>query len=541
MLNDAAAQAMADYNENLSQHLLSYLHTDPHNGTDSHLHTAALHYEICELRRALHEKDDEICRLTDIVQASNDRSHESSVDGLVGSYLKQPFADELKYWKDMALASSRGLGRSEGFVDREGKLGVWESRLQNKEKEIEVLERELDDRLRETNAAKHAQRIKEGQVQLKETQLKMAKDSFEAERLEFENRVNEHAQKEVVFSYSATSREENIGRVLRDNIEESNKMVMSLEDEIGALRESYLRTKRTEADLSLANQACVKEIDSLNNKLIDLQMKMDRIITEQNQTKSKSEPRDSELLEFFDKLSNIVSTCKQPTLSKTLLNKVTERSLNIKARMSFLCLLVSSLASLSYLLSQVPSPSQTPLYPPILDQIQENPPKTTEEHSFKTTTLINQTPDQDPIIPKLLSVLKRLQKQADCSKRDLHQLDQIINAMLDGWNEPALTQSVRDTKMLFHVYWKICDAGGDSAVAQKKINASLVCLTRLTSSIGGSHLARAMKNSSKISMEHNTERTLPKHYSLLAQRESIERDEKALFLLQQTSDADLCN
>ena len=97
-------------------------------------------------------------------------------------------------------------------------------------------------------------------------------------------------------------------------------------------------------------------------------------------------------------------------------------------------------------------------------------------------------------MPKLLAAVSDLRKQVDAKTEEINIRDEILDALLEGWGEPCLAQLVIDTKKIFKVCSDIKLAGGDYTLASKKANTSLLCISKVASSIGQSHLYKAMRN-----------------------------------------------
>lgn len=130
---------------------------------------------------------------------------------------------------------------------------------------------------------------------------------------------------------------------------------------------------------------------------------------------------------------------------------------------------------------------------------------------------------------RLLSALATADGRLKATSRRLAATRRILNALLDGWHEDSLRTAVDDSMAMFEGLWKIEDGEGDTAIAEKKIQTGLICLSRLASGIGQRHLSKAIKGTTVTQFEFNADRTRAKE----SREQSLAFDEHLLFLSKQ--------
>lgn len=461
------------------------------------LKIASLQSEVDDLRAELLAKDQEVRRLAELAE----KSSQSSVDDAVRGYIKSPYQEELQYWRDLALRSSqRGFGSARPADEAASlRFSALEEELNIRERELESREETLRQKEKESLELKYSLQAKEGQIRMKEAQIKATKADIDRAREELEAKEREFAEQLSTFTFSATCRGQ-MDSDTKKEIEEYERQIESLERELEQTRDQYLHCKKTETDALAKNQSLENQLLVLDYKLKEFEDRAaSQLTTAQNFRSSvdnleepKATHKQHQLDSFLVKVNTVLEKAQQlfshenslPPQVAAIFNRIVASKASPHIQMSLLPSLLSHLLS-----SQGYSSKDWPQVPLPTPQIQ--PAQTQAEASPGPCQLT----EKENLEPRLLAALSSTEARYRAAKRSADACKRVVDALLEGWNEDSLKQAVADTQLMFEALWKIEDNEGNNSVANKKVQAALLCLSKLASGIGQTHLSKAMKSS----------------------------------------------
>lgn len=496
------------------------------------LQIVKLQSDIDDLRLELSLKDQEIKKLHDF----QEKSSQSSTDEAVRGYLKAPYQEELQYWRDLALKSSQRGSFNPQRVDEafSMRLSVLEEEYLMKEKELNRKDDLISRREKEMVENKHLLQTREGQIRVKEAQLRASKEEIERVRIELEERERDHAERLSTFTFSATQRGY-IDSDHRKDLEELEIQVAHLAQELEESRVQIIQCKKTENELLAKNQSLQNQVQMINFKLQENEEK-EKLTNSQtnwmnqmtlNKEEMKTCLKNDQLDSFLNKINTVFEKAEEIFKNKELISPVISSLVSrISSSKSSPHVQLSLLPSLlSNLLSTLTSPPTQPpqLPPPTLSTPAPPAPTSSELADSQVQPVAN-------LESRLLSALSSLDSRYLAATRQLGDQGRVLEALLAGWQEAAVSQAVADALQILQAGWKVADGDGDRELADKKAKAALICVERLASSVGNRRLAMAVKGAGgmQVGGAGGTARRNKE-----AREDSVGLDEDLLFLSRQ--------